>query len=85
MGDNRKIFKRSTFAMKYLAVFLISLYQWTLSPVLTVIFGPNICRYKETCSSYAKRVIKTYGILKGVPLALMRLLSCQPFGRIQKQ
>ncbi|HEX8964997.1 MAG TPA: membrane protein insertion efficiency factor YidD [Patescibacteria group bacterium] len=71
--------------MKYIALFVISVYQWTLSPILQAIFGPNICRYKESCSSYAKRVIKTYGVFKGVPLAFIRLLSCQPFGRIQKQ
>ncbi|EQD42293.1 protein containing DUF37, partial [mine drainage metagenome] len=34
--------------MRTLAIFLIRLYQWTVSPLL----GPN-CRFHPSCSQYA--------------------------------
>ncbi len=63
---------------------VISFYQIFLSPFLTTILGIR-CRYEETCSRYAKRVITYYGVRKGGVLAFQRLLSCQPFARIQQQ
>jgi len=70
--------------MKYIVVFLIWVYQVTLSPIFAIVLGAR-CRYEVTCSEYAKQHILRFGIVKGGTMAIRRLLSCQPFGRIQQQ
>ena len=52
----------------------IRLYQWVLSPVL-----PGSCRYHPTCSDYAAEAVKRFGVVKGLWLALRRLLRCHPW------
>lgn len=42
-------------------------------------FGGGGCRYSPTCSEYAVEVIEKYGIIRGVPLAAKRVLSCNSF------
>ena len=49
-----------------------------ISPILAIVFG-SACRYEKTCSAYAKEAISEKGVLQGGKIALMRLLSCQPF------
>jgi putative membrane protein insertion efficiency factor len=61
--------------MKYLFIFLIKLYQWTLSPLL----GPK-CRFTPSCSKYAIEALEKYGPLKGGWLALKRISRCHPWG-----
>ncbi len=56
-------------------IFLIKVYQYTLSPLL----GAN-CRYSPTCSSYTIQAIKEWGPIKGSWLGLKRILSCHPWG-----
>ncbi len=60
--------------MRFVAVFLITLYQMLVSPAL-----PPSCRYVPTCSQYAKEALLKYGFLKGSWLAARRLLRCHPF------
>ncbi len=55
-------------------IFLIRVYQITLSPFL----GGH-CRYEPTCSHYAIEAIQEYGPWRGGALALKRLLRCHPF------
>lgn len=62
--------------IKYLLIFPIRLYQWTLSPLL----GPGKCRYQPTCSHYAVEAIEEWGIFKGAYLAARRILRCHPWG-----
>jgi putative membrane protein insertion efficiency factor len=50
-------------------------YQLLLSPVL-----PPSCRYLPTCSDYAAEAIHQHGALRGLWLALRRLLRCHPWG-----
>ena len=38
------------------------------------------CKHIPTCSNYAKQAIKEHGALKGIFLALKRILKCNPFG-----
>jgi putative membrane protein insertion efficiency factor len=54
---------------------LIRGYQLLISPL----FPPN-CRYFPTCSDYARQAVSRHGPLKGVWLALRRILRCHPWG-----
>jgi hypothetical protein len=51
-----------------------------LSPAVHSL-GVGGCRYQPTCSDYAAVAIATHGPLRGVALALWRLLRCHPFAR----
>ena len=53
----------------------IRLYQKFISPCL----GHN-CRFLPTCSQYAIEAITKYGPLKGLWLAVKRILRCHPWG-----
>ncbi len=49
-------------------------YQRFVSPAL-----PRRCKYEPTCSAYAAQAIREYGILRGLVLAVWRVLRCNPF------
>jgi len=53
---------------------MIRLYQRAISPLL-----PPSCRYFPTCSAYAYEAISRYGPVKGLILAVKRILRCHPF------
>ncbi len=57
-----------------LLIFLIRVYQWTLSPLL----GP-VCRFQPSCSHYAAECLRLHGALRGSWLAVRRLSKCHPF------
>jgi hypothetical protein len=66
--------------MKRLVLFLIRIYQVILSPFIHQIVGVapgKGCRFEQSCSKYAARSIREYGILRGSLLAVRRILSCQ--------
>ncbi|MGH2833372.1 MAG: membrane protein insertion efficiency factor YidD [Solirubrobacteraceae bacterium] len=52
----------------------IALYQRFISPAF-----PRRCKYEPTCSLYAVQAIREYGILRGLVLAIWRLLRCNPW------
>ncbi len=54
---------------------LIIFYQRCISP-----FPPPSCRFTPTCSQYAKEAIIKHGPLKGLWLAIKRILRCHPWG-----
>jgi uncharacterized protein len=60
--------------IKFLFLFIIKVYQLTLSPLL----GPA-CRFYPSCSEYAYDAINKYGVMRGFFLAVKRLLRCHPF------
>jgi putative membrane protein insertion efficiency factor len=61
--------------------FLIRIYQWTISPVLSFLGGPGSgCRFQPTCSGYFLEAVETHGVLRGSWLGLRRLGRCQPWG-----
>ncbi len=61
--------------MTRLALFIIRLYQLTLSPYI----GWH-CRYQPSCSAYASEAIRIHGPLRGSWLALGRIARCRPGG-----
>lgn len=61
--------------------FLIRAYQWTISPVLSFLAGPeNGCRFQPTCSRYFLEAVEMHGVLRGSWLGLRRLGRCHPWG-----
>lgn len=67
--------------MRHAAILFIGFYQLFVSPTIKNIFGArSMCRFRPTCSEYAKEVVSQYGILKGAHLAFLRFLRCQPYG-----
>jgi putative membrane protein insertion efficiency factor len=60
--------------VKYLILDFLRLYKTFLSPFL-----PPSCRFTPTCSEYAAQAVEKYGALRGIWLALKRLMRCQPF------
>ena len=58
-----------------LLVLPIRFYQLVISPLL----GPT-CRFTPTCSEYAKQAILKHGPIKGLGLAIWRILRCNPWG-----
>ncbi|MCK9338782.1 MAG: membrane protein insertion efficiency factor YidD [Bacteroidales bacterium] len=61
--------------LAYFFIFLIKIYQWTLSP-----FIGRSCRYVPTCSVYGIEALKKYGAFKGSWLTIKRVVSCNPWG-----
>ena len=57
-----------------IAVAPIVLYQRVISPAI-----PRRCKYEPTCSRYAVEAISTFGVGRGLVLAVWRLLRCNPF------
>jgi uncharacterized protein len=51
----------------------LRLYRTLISPLL----GPR-CRYYPTCSEYAVDAVRGYGPLRGMVLAVWRVLRCNP-------
>jgi hypothetical protein len=52
---------------------LIRFYQMVVSPIK----GPS-CRFVPSCSQYALEAIREFGPVRGVGLALRRVLKCHP-------
>jgi putative membrane protein insertion efficiency factor len=51
-------------------------YQQLFSPAL----GER-CRYYPSCSTYAVQAVENYGILRGLVLAVWRVMRCNPLSR----
>jgi uncharacterized protein len=58
------------------ALFALRFYKAYLS----VLFVGS-CRFEPTCSRYAYEAIERFGVVRGVWLALKRLLRCHPLSR----
>jgi putative membrane protein insertion efficiency factor len=62
-------------ALVWLLVLPIRFYQIAISPLL----GPS-CRFTPTCSEYARQALMKHGPIKGLYLAIWRILRCNPWG-----
>lgn len=59
----------------WLLILFVRIYQRFISPLT-----PPSCRFTPTCSQYAIEALRKYGPLKGLWLAVKRLLRCHPWG-----
>ncbi|MCL6452855.1 MAG: membrane protein insertion efficiency factor YidD [Alicyclobacillus sp.] len=57
-----------------LLVGCIRIYQRVISPMT----GPR-CRFVPSCSEYAVQAIQTHGVMRGIALAVIRLMKCGPW------
>ena len=55
---------------------LIRGYQLTISPLL-----PPSCKFHPSCSTYAYGSVRIHGSAKGLALATVRLLRCNPWNK----
>lgn len=54
---------------------LVRFYQVCISPL-----KPACCRFTPTCSQYAIEALRKHGPIKGLLLAIWRILRCNPWG-----
>jgi uncharacterized protein len=52
----------------------VTAYQRLIAPFL-----PPACRFAPTCSEYTKLALADHGLVRGLGLALWRLLRCHPW------
>lgn len=58
-----------------LAIFLIRVYQYTISPLI-----PRSCRFTPTCSEYGVEAFRKYGFFRAFYLTARRISRCHPWG-----
>ena len=61
-------------AIRTIATAPVRFYQRAISPGI-----PARCKYYPSCSEYAVQAIRRYGVLRGVVLAALRILRCNPW------
>lgn len=69
-----KIFRWIDSLLVWIAIKLILVYRYTLSPVIG-----NQCRFYPSCSRYSEESLLTHGFFRGTYLTLIRLLKCHPW------
>ena len=62
-------------ALTGLLLLPILFYQKCITP-----FTPASCRFTPTCSEYARQAIVKHGPIRGLWLAVRRILKCHPWG-----
>jgi hypothetical protein len=70
----RHHFAREPNVVAKVLIFLIRIYQRTLSPLLG-----NVCRFEPSCSRYAVACLENHGALRGSLLSVVRVCKCHPF------
>lgn len=71
----RVLIHKLSLLLVWLLVLPIRFYQRFISPLF-----PPACRFTPTCSQYAVEALQKHGPLKGLWLAVRRLLRCHPWG-----
>ena len=77
MNDERNVMGSMSGVLSLVAsllVFGIRAYRRWISPLL----GSH-CRFHPSCSAYTEEAIVSHGLLRGVLLAVRRVLRCHPF------
>ncbi len=65
---------RARAALRTIFLAPVLAYQKLISPAI-----PRRCKYEPTCSHYAVGAVREFGILRGLVLAVWRLLRCNPW------
>lgn len=75
MNVLNSIFRAVGKALSWLLVLPILFYQKFITP-----YTPPSCRFRPTCSEYARQALLKHGPVKGMILAVWRILRCNPWG-----
>ncbi|HEV3243871.1 MAG TPA: membrane protein insertion efficiency factor YidD [Chthoniobacterales bacterium] len=75
-ADQQLWSKKWSFIVCKIAIFLIRVYQRTLSRFLSRL-GVR-CRFHPTCSEYAILALQRFGFRRGTAKAFQRLIRCRP-------
>ncbi len=80
----KEILQKIMYLPRVPALWLIRLYQKTLSPdhgPMKEVFPYGYCRFHPTCSQYGYEVIKKRGLIIGLPKTIWRILRCNPWSK----
>lgn len=61
--------------LTYFLLLPIYFYKGAISPLT-----PPSCRFTPSCSTYAVEALRRHGPVKGLYLAIRRILRCHPWG-----
>ena len=75
MKDLKNVLRLLSKGMSLLLILPILFYQRFVTP-----FTPPSCRFTPTCSEYARQALLKHGPVKGLLLAVWRILRCNPWG-----
>jgi hypothetical protein len=64
--------------LSLLLIGLVRLYQCTLSPAITALFGP-VCRFYPSCSQYFILAVQKHGPVRGAIKGVGRVCRCHPW------
>lgn len=71
----KKLIKLISWVFVIALLLPIVFYQKFITP-----YTPPSCRFTPTCSEYAKQALIKHGPIKGLLLAIWRILRCNPWG-----
>ena len=71
----KKIGRGISWVLVAILLIHIWIYQKAISP-----YTPPSCRFTPTCSEYARQALIKHGPVKGLYLAIRRILRCNPWG-----
>lgn len=69
----KKVFKFILNIPKNIAIGLVAIYKFCISP-----FIPHVCKFKPTCSTYARECFVEWGFFIGLILTAKRIFKCNP-------
>ncbi|WP_052080730.1 membrane protein insertion efficiency factor YidD [Porphyromonas sp. COT-239 OH1446] len=73
------VLNRALHALRLLASWMLLLPIYFYKAAISPLFPPA-CRFTPSCSTYAVEAIKRHGPIKGLWLAIKRILRCNPWG-----
>ncbi len=83
MGLIKNIFLTFDKMLAKLVIWLLLLYQKTISPdhgfIVRMIKSSWGCRFYPSCSVYSIEALQKYNFLKGIFLSFKRLIRCHPW------
>ena len=71
----RRLIKIISRILVWVLLLPIRFYQVAITP-----YTPPACRFTPTCSEYARQALIKHGPVKGLALAIWRILRCKPWG-----
>ena len=71
----KKIGRGISWVLVAILLIPIWIYQKAIS-----LYTPPSCRFTPTCSEYARQALIKHGPVKGLYLAIRRILRCNPWG-----